>query len=50
MAPEDVQDQVGWNSEQTGLVEGVLPLVEELEINDFCGHFQGKPFCEYIIV
>lgn len=35
MAPEDVQDQVGWNSGQTGLVEGALAVVEGLEINDF---------------
>ncbi|KAJ7411391.1 hypothetical protein WISP_102642 [Willisornis vidua] len=42
--PGSVQGQVGWGSEQPGLVEGVPAHSRVLKLDDLPGPFQPKPF------
>jgi len=45
--PGSIQGQAGWGFEQPGLVGGVPAYGRGLELGDFKGPFQTKPFCDY---
>ena len=45
-----IQSQARWGFEQPGLLEGVPAYSSELELDDFKGPFQPKPFYDSMIV
>jgi len=47
--PGGVQVQAGWGCEQPGLEGGVPAYSRGLELRDFKGLFQPKPFCDSIL-
>jgi len=49
LSPVGIQGQTGWGYEQPALKGGVLAYSWGLELDDFKGPFQPKPFCDSMI-
>ena len=47
--PGDFQGEAGSGSGQSGLVVGDPPHSSGVELDDHCGPFQPRPFCDSMI-